>query len=1085
MKKLFLFLFLSLFLQIDAQNDKFWKSVPNDLSVSVSKNTQRESFPENFKLFQLNRTLFTELLSTAANRFSGQKGIQISLPNTVGNLERFEVFEASNFSEELQAQYPFIRSYFGKGIDDKTAQTRISVDPNGIQVMTFRADKKTEFMESYSADGLIYAIYTSSRTKGKLPFTCSTEDHKLVLDLNRSAQQPQSNTGELLIFRLALSCNGEYTQYFGGTVDGALIAMNATMTRVNGVFEKDFSIHMDLIPNNTSVIYTNAATDPYTNMGSWNGQLQTTLTTVIGEANYDVGHMFGATGGGGNAGCIGCVCVNGQKGSGITSPSDGVPAGDTFDIDYVAHELGHQFGANHTFSQNVEGSGVNVEPGSGSTIMGYAGITTRDVQQNSDDYFVYASIKQVQDNMVGKTCPTRITLTNAAPIVNAGADYVIPKSTPFVLSGSAVDPNGDVLTYCWEQNDSATTQTGANSAASATKTGGPNWRSYTPVSSPNRYCPPLSRVVANQSTTQGSEIVVEALNSVARTMNFVLTARDNFLGAGQTGSDAMVVSVNAVAGPFLVTNPNTAATWPAGSNQSVTWDVAGTTANGVNAAYVDIYLSTDGGFNYPYLLASQVPNDGSEIITVPNQPGMTNRIMVKGNNHIFYDISNANFSISSAPTTFSVAFNGIVGEQNKSNCTGADVSYTLPYATFGGFSGTTSFSVSGQPVGSTATFSPASTNVDSNVVLTISDTQNATPGFYSMIVTAVSGAETKTVPFYFQLFDSNFNGLNLNSPANFATGQPVNVTLTWTAIANATAYDVQVAADMMFANIVASTTVFTNSYTTNGLAEVTDYYWRVLPKNTSCSGIFTEAFTFGTGQVVCSNFVSTNIPVTIPTTGNVTVNSTLDVPVSMILSDVNVTVNIAHTWVNDMTITLISPAGTQVQLVANPCANDNLQNIQATFDDSGNTVVCATNPAISGVVKSVQQLSAFNGQSATGTWTLRVLDSFNQDGGAINGWSLNLCNTQQPMSVSEYSQLSISVYPNPSNGNFTVQYTSTTSNPIAISVYDMRGRSVFTKTYENTGMINQPIALTDVQSGVYLMTVVDGDKKGVKRIVIQ
>ncbi|MBP6091893.1 MAG: propanediol utilization protein, partial [Crocinitomicaceae bacterium] len=411
MKKLFLFLFLSLFFQIDAQNDKLWKSLPNDLSVHVSKNTQRESFPENFKLFQLNRTLFTQQLSTAVNRFSGEKGIEITLPNTAGNLERFEVFEASNFSEELQTQFPFIRSYFGKGIDDKTAQTRISVDPNGIQVMTFRADKKTEFMESYSADGLIYAVYTSSRTKGKLPFTCSTEDHKLVLDLNRSAQQPQSNTGELLIFRLALSCNGEYTQYFGGTVAGALAAMNATMTRVNGVFEKDFSIHMDLIPNNTSVIYTNAANDPYTTMGSWNGQLQTTLTNVIGEANYDVGHMFGATGGGGNAGCIGCVCVDGQKGSGITSPADGVPAGDTFDIDYVAHELGHQFGANHTFSHNVEGSGVNVEPGSGSTIMGYAGITTRDVQQNSDDYFVYASIKQVQDNMVGKTCPTRITLT--------------------------------------------------------------------------------------------------------------------------------------------------------------------------------------------------------------------------------------------------------------------------------------------------------------------------------------------------------------------------------------------------------------------------------------------------------------------------------------------------------------------------------------------------------------------------------------------------------------------------------------------------------------------------------------------------
>lgn len=1085
MKKVILILLLSLFYQMNAQNDKLWKVVSTELSVSVSKNAQRESFPENFNLFQLDKTAFTEILSTTVNRFSKQKGVIVSLPNQQGELEQFEVFEASNFSAELQAQYPYIRAYYGKGIDDKTAQTRISVDQNGIQVMTFRADKKTEFMESYSSDGLIYAVYTSSRTKGKLPFTCATEDHKLVLDLNRNAPQPQSNSGELLIFRLALSCNGEYTQYFGGTVAGALAAMNATMTRVNGVFEKDFSIHMDLIPNNTDVIYTNAASDPYTTMGSWNGQLQTTLTNVIGEANYDVGHMFGATGGGGNAGCIGCVCVDGQKGSGITSPADGVPAGDTFDIDYVAHELGHQFGANHTFSHNVEGSGVNVEPGSGSTIMGYAGITTRDVQPNSDDYFVYASIKQVQDNMVGKTCPNRIPLTNAAPVTNAGADYVIPKSTPFVLSGSAVDPNGDVLTYCWEQNDSATTQTGANSAASATKTGGPNWRSYTPVSTPNRYCPPLSRVVANQSTTQGTEIVVEALNSVARTMKFVLTARDNFSGAGQTGSDEMLVTVNATAGPFLVTSPNALLAWQSGTNQNVTWDVAGTTANGVNAAYVDIYLSTDGGFNYPHLLASQVPNDGLETITVPNLPGATNRIMVKGNNHIFYDISNANFTIGAPPSTFSVAFNGIVGEQNKSKCTGADVSYTIPYSTLGGFSGTTSFSVTGQPAGSIATFSPASTSTDGNVILTISNTQNATPGFYSMVVTAVSGAETKTVPLYFQLYDSNFNGLSLTSPANFATGQPVSITLQWTAIANATAYDVEVATDINFSTIIASSTVSTNSYTVTNLAEVTDYYWRVLPKNISCSGVFTEAFTFGTGQVVCSNFASTNVPITIPTTANVTVNSTLNVPDTIVLSDVNVTVNIAHTWVNDMTITLISPQGTQVQLVANPCASDNLQNIQATFDDSGSTVVCATNPAISGVVKSFQSLSAFNGQSATGTWTLRVLDSFNQDGGAINSWSLNLCSTQQPLSVEEYAQLNIAVYPNPSNGNFNVQYTSATSNPIAVTVYDMRGRAVYVNSYENTGVINQPIALTNVQSGVYLLTVVDGNQKGVKRIVIQ
>jgi hypothetical protein len=177
-----------------------------------------------------------------------------------------------------------------------------------------------------------------------------------------------------------MSVTGEYTAYFGGTKALALAAINNTMTRVNGVFEKDFSARMVLIANNDLVIYTAAASDPYSaasGMSSWNSQLQSTLTSVIGEANYDVGHLFGATGGGGNAGCIGCICVNGQKGSGYTSPADGIPSGDNFDIDYVAHELGHQFGGNHTFTTGNEGTGVHMEPGSGSTIMGYAGITSQ------------------------------------------------------------------------------------------------------------------------------------------------------------------------------------------------------------------------------------------------------------------------------------------------------------------------------------------------------------------------------------------------------------------------------------------------------------------------------------------------------------------------------------------------------------------------------------------------------------------------------------------------------------------------------------------------------------------------------------
>ncbi|RZJ28670.1 MAG: hypothetical protein EOO48_09310, partial [Flavobacterium sp.] len=464
--------------QLQAQTDKAWAAVTQK-NFPVSKNAGRQSFPEEFKMFKLSAQMLRDVLANAPQRFgSHTTGVIISLPNADGAIERFEMFEASNFEPALQAQFPEIRSYVGRGVDDKKALLRMSVDPSGIQAMVFRTDKRNEFMEPYSQDGSVYAVYNSSRNKGQLPFVCSTDDVAMANSLQRQMPTDRlSNSGELLTFRLALSCNAEYTTYFGGTVAGALAAMNATMTRVNGVFEKDLAIHMNIIANDNLVIYTNASTDPYTSMANWNAQLQTALNNAIGNANYDIGHMFGSTGGGGNAGCIGCVCVTNQKGRGITSPADGIPMGDNFDIDYVAHEMGHQFGGNHTFSNDVEGSGVNVEPGSGSTIMGYAGITAQDIQAHSDDYFVYASIKQIQDNMVGKTCPVRTTLNNVAPVMNAGIDYIIPKSTPFILTGSGTDANGDALTFCWEQNDTATTQTGTNSQASATKTGGPNWRS--------------------------------------------------------------------------------------------------------------------------------------------------------------------------------------------------------------------------------------------------------------------------------------------------------------------------------------------------------------------------------------------------------------------------------------------------------------------------------------------------------------------------------------------------------------------------------------------------------------------------------
>jgi len=378
--------------------------------------------------------------------------------------------------------------------------------------------------------------------------------------------------------------------------------------------------------------------------------------------------LFGASGGGGNAGCIGCVCTNDTasttdtlKGSGFTSPADGIPMGDNFDIDYVVHEVGHQLGGNHTFSNSNEGSGVNMEVGSGVTIMGYAGITSYDFVPHSIDAYHAASIAQIQTNLASKTCPvsTSITANNATPVANAGVDYTVPKSTPFILTGSATDANaGDALTYSWEQYDDGAGQTNANSGALATKTSGPNWRSFAPSASPVRYMPTMSTVMAGLTATPGIEVSSEALSSVARSLNFRLTVRDNApysssapIKVGQTNFDNMVITVDATRGPLTVTSQNTdGITWNQGSTQTITWAVNNTNTS-TGGANVDILLSTDNGATFSTVLVANTPNDGTQTITVPNIAAPYCRIMVKASGSIFFNVNVKNIAIGYTVTT--------------------------------------------------------------------------------------------------------------------------------------------------------------------------------------------------------------------------------------------------------------------------------------------------------------------------------------------------------------------------------------------------------------------------------------------------
>jgi subtilisin-like proprotein convertase family protein len=367
--------------------------------------------------------------------------------------------------------------------------------------------------------------------------------------------------------------------------------------------------------------------------------------------------------------------------------------------------------------------------------------------------------------------------------------------------------------------------------------------------------------------------------------------------------------------------------------------------------------------------------------------------------------------------------------------------------------------------------------------MTIGNLGSVAGGDYQILVNATSGGVTKMVPFYLTI---GISPVVLTSPLNNATAQSTSLNLSWNPNPNATSYDVQVGSDIAFTTIVSSGNVLSTTYNVSGLNQGTSYYWRVLPKNATCVGVYGSSFKFTTGSITCSTVASTNVPIAISATGTPTITSTISIPSGGNISDVNVTMNIAHTWINDLTATLTSPTGTIVQLFSGECnPNASINNIVSTFDDSGSAIVCGNNPGISGTVMPNQALSAFNNSNSSGTWTLTISDSFNQDGGALNSWSLNIC-TVEPLVSEDFDFNDFVLYPNPNQGSFTVKFLSNSQNElIDIDVYDLRGRSVYKKSFSNTETFSQTINLDNVQSGVYLVSIFDGNKKVVKRIIVE
>ena len=633
-----------------------WRDV-DKARLPVAPQGTRIIVPARYRAVSLNTTALRTLLARAPMEFTPQARqggrVELSLPRPDGKSARFLVEESPVMERALALRYPLIKTYRAQGVDDPAATARFGLTPAGFHAIVL-SPSGTYYIDPYRRGDAVnhvsyfkrdYPLTDAHRFDCQVHMPDGRGTESLTAE-SASALASRPNGGTLRTYRLALAADFEYSDFHSDATplpDKADVLNNGiipAVNRVTGIYEREVAVKLVLVANEDLIIF-NTPADPYVNEDgtSMLATNQATCDSLIGPTNYDIGHVA-STGGGGVA-FLGVVCSV-QKAGGVTGlPS---PTGDPYYVDYVAHEMGHQFGGNHTFNGSAgscAGGNRNAptayEVGSGSTIQAYAGICSpQNLQPNSDPYFHGVSYDEILDHITGSAnaCAAPTTTGNNPPTIEAGPDFNIPARTSFTLTATGSDPDGDTLTYAWEEFDLGPAGDGRADNGSS-----PIFRSFNPTTSPSRSFPKLSDQI-NNTATYG-----ETLPTTTRSMTFRATARDNRAGGGGVEYDSMTVHVKATAGPFLVTAPNGGEGWTPGATETVTWNVANTNVAPINAANVDIYLSTDGGLTFPVQLASAVPNDGSQDVTVPVVSTATARVRVFATGNIFYDISNEDFYI--------------------------------------------------------------------------------------------------------------------------------------------------------------------------------------------------------------------------------------------------------------------------------------------------------------------------------------------------------------------------------------------------------------------------------------------------------
>ena len=941
----------------------------------------------------------------------------LSLPLGPKKTVRFQLHPSSVLPADLAQKYPDILTFKGQSLDGQAYQARFSWTSKGFHAI-IGTPEGTYFIDPHpSGKKEIYTSYAirNNVLPGKIPvLQCGTDDLKEDYNSELQAEmvrmflespQSKSNTLPLRKYTIAIACTGEYTQYHGGTVEQALEALVILVNRLNQVMERDMGIFLELAAENDQIIFVDGTTDPYSNgdSGKMLEENANYLSVAFGAQKYDLGHVVGTNTSINGIAYTGVVCVNTiQKAGGVSTMPN--PEGDPFTIAVFGHEVGHQFGASHTFSSchNLF-QPTSYEPGGGTTIMSYAGIcfdAINNLQTTADDYYHTISLQQMlflSRDGSAKSCAELEPTSNLAPEIELpyADDFYIPIGTPFKLSAQGFDANGDSLTYCWEQFDIGP----LNSPPGSPEGNSPLFRSLPPQPSPTRYFPMLQKVVEEEFDRS------EVLPNYDRDLTFRCTVRDNNIESGAVNWEEVHFKSTSTAGPFLVMSHAQPGTqWEVGDLKEIRWDVANTDNDTVNCQYVNILLSTNGGKDFDKILLENTPNDGKAMVVIPNFITQSARIMVEAADNIFYDIADHNFEIW--PPTNPTYFLNVTPAAIPQVCLPEPAEYRIQFNSLMGFDEPISFGLVGDlPKGSVVEFSEAtvvpSTEMN-EVILKIYVEEMINDTFDLQVQITTEELDTSFRDLRLITRSNDFSNLRLLSPVDGAIGQStIAVDFSWTNVPDADSYTFELATSPVFEDsIIYSDNQLrdTNLTIENLLQPNTLYFWRIRGDNTSCgSGNFLEPNVFQTISSACNTYSANDVPINISGTGRPTIQSTISVPEGGAIEDVNIPViDVNYQPIKSLRFTLVSPEGQEAVLYDQSCGNT--IRFLSGFDDEANSEIdCPPDDGIP--FQPIDSLEQFNGTIATGDWSLKVqvVESGFGASGGLSRWSIEFCSQLNPI----------------------------------------------------------------------------------------